>query len=166
MALYGTNHTVKTTLTPKTLDRQNLTVSGLIPGQTYFLKVWTMDESSNVSEPSILVSAAAKKLPPTAPDKPDSLFIENAPGDINLDIVDSTPEFSAIFNDANISDSGVFYAIEVELTTNTLIDEFDDNNSSAYSFNALSGVAESNGSFFATSTNFGPLLMEKFVPEY
>jgi len=162
--LYGTNHIVNTTLTAKSLDSQTLTVSGLIPGETYYLKVWTMDESSNISGQSILTTAVAKQLPPTAPDKPESPFIENAPANINSNIVDSTPDFSAIFNDANISNSGKFYEIVVELITNTLIDVFDDNDFSAYSFNDLSGVSESNGTFLATSTTSDPYLWKSLSP--
>ncbi|MCK5851690.1 metallophosphoesterase [bacterium] len=164
VAAYGSNHTVSTTLTPKELDNQELTISDLTPGQTYYLKVWTMDESSNISEQSIVAVAAAKKLPPTAPDKPKLPFIENAAADINTNIIDSTPEFSAIFNDANIFDTGKFYEIEVEKITNTVIDEFNDNDFSAYSFGALTGISESNGAFSATSVTADPFFWKNLSP--
>ncbi|RLD10840.1 MAG: hypothetical protein DRI44_04975 [Chlamydiae bacterium] len=164
VAAYGSNHTVSTTLTPKTLDNQELTISDLTPGQTYYLKVWTMDESSNISKQSIVAVAAAKKLPPTAPDKPKLPFIENATADININIVDLTPEFSAIFNDANIFDTAKFYEIEVEKITNTVIDEFDNNDFSAYSLCALTGISESNGAFSATSVTADPFFWKNLSP--
>jgi len=164
VAIYGTNHNIKTTLTPKSRDNQTLSVSNLTPGEIYYFKIWVMDEYSNISEQSVIATAAARQFPPTAPDKPELPFIENAATDINTRIIDSTPEFSAIFNDVNLFDTGRFYKIEVEKSTNIVIDEFDDNNFSEYSFGTIDNCLESNGTFFATSTTADPFLWKSLSP--
>ncbi len=166
MSVYGTNHNIKTTLTPKTRDSQTLTISNLNPGKIYYFKIWTMDQSSNISEQSVIATAAAKLLPPTAPNKPKLPFVENAATDINTRIIDSTPDFSAVFSDVNLFDTGKFYKIEVEKNKNIVIDEFDDNDFSEYTFNDLRGVSESGGTFFATSTTADPFLWKESKYKY
>ncbi|MGI6423118.1 MAG: DUF2341 domain-containing protein [Candidatus Dojkabacteria bacterium] len=83
--------------------------SAFTPGTTYYWRIKFWDNAAIYSESSW--SSTAQFTANKTPTAPTSLLTEGSTNPTQ--VVDLTPEFSAIFNDPDTSDKGVYYQIQV-----------------------------------------------------
>ena len=81
-------------------------------GTTYYWRIRFWDDSDTEGS----VSAVAQFTMNTPPSQPTNLLAEGEA--TPLCVVDTTPEFSAIFNDPNTGDTGNYYQINVNTASN------------------------------------------------
>ncbi|QQR65359.1 hypothetical protein IPH92_02135 [Candidatus Kaiserbacteria bacterium] len=131
--------------------------SALASSTTYYWRIrfWDTANATGTMSTATSTFSLAASATNTAPSAPSSLLAEGQTNPIN--VTDSTPEFSAIYNDPNISDIATLYQIEVSTSSSFAVIKWNSGKTSlASSTSQGARIADISygGSALASSTTY------------